>query len=64
LVFLSTQTFVGGVSGVTATATLPATIAPAKNPINTFEKEERGFMVGTFSRIPERMINVNPTYSE
>jgi hypothetical protein len=37
---LSTQTFVGGVLGETATATPPATIAPIKKPIMTLLKEE------------------------
>lgn len=44
LLFLSTQTFVGGVSGVTATATPPATIAPVTKPIITFVKEDIGFI--------------------
>jgi hypothetical protein len=64
LVRLSTQTFVGGVLGVTATATPPATTAPARNPIITFENVDSGFMEGTFTFFPERIFKTNPTYSE
>ena len=48
LVRLSTQTFVGGVSGVTATATPPATTAPITKPLITFVNVETEFMGGHF----------------
>ena len=52
LVRLSTQTFVGGVSGVTATATPPATTAPVTKPIITFENVETGFMARNLPFFP------------
>jgi hypothetical protein len=47
LVRLSTQTFVGGVLGDTATATPPATTAPIKKPIITLLNVEIVLMLVT-----------------
>ena len=48
LVRLSTQTFVGGVSGVTATATPPAITAPITKPAITFVNVDTEFMGAHF----------------
>ena len=63
LVRLSTQTFVGGVSGVTATATPPATTAPITKPLITLVNVDREFMGRTLSLFPERFFNLNSTFA-
>ena len=63
LVRLSTHTFVGGVLGVTATATPPATTAPVTKPVITFVNVEIVFIWRTLSLLPERFFNVNSTHA-
>jgi hypothetical protein len=57
LVRLSTQTFVGGRSGVTATATPPATTAPITKPIMSLLKVETVCMAFTQSLFSEKNLN-------
>ena len=47
-VLVFTQTLVGGVSGVTATATPPAITAPITKPVITLVNVEREFMARHF----------------
>ena len=63
LVRLSTHTFVGGVSGDTATATPPATTAPITNPLITLVNVDTVFMRQTLSLLPERSFNGNSTFA-
>lgn len=56
---LSTQTFVGGVSGVTATATPPATTAPMTKPLITLVKVDSVCMSVTQSSFSEKILNGN-----
>jgi hypothetical protein len=62
-VLLSTQTFVGGLSGVTATATPPATTAPITKPTMTLLKVETVAMRHTSSLFSEKNLNGNSTFA-
>ena len=63
LVRLSTQTLVGGMSGVTATATPPATTAPVTKPLITLANVDTVFMGQTLSFFPERFFKGNSTFA-
>ena len=60
---LSTHTFVGGISGDTATATPPATTAPITKPLITLVNVETVFIGGTLSLFPGRFFNRNSTFA-